>query len=121
MMVDSSRYWEVFDAYRETFPEKNIKVVWFDDFIQNQQQVFASICLFLAIKVVTEITSKPQHSNSPVAKEKQFVSQGKSFDKYDTQWGAGTRDYVINKLRDDNLQFLRYFNKADDYWGDIFN
>ena len=27
MIVDSSRYWEVFDAYRQHFPEENIKIV----------------------------------------------------------------------------------------------
>jgi hypothetical protein len=121
MMVDSSRYWEVFDAYRKTFPEKNIMVVWFEEFIQNQQQVFESICRFLGIKVSTEIDSQPQHSNSRAAKEKLLVSQGQSLDNYDTQWDADTRAYVINELREDNLQLLRHFNKGDDYWGDIFN
>ena len=121
MMLDSSRYWEVFDTYRQTFPEKNIMVVWFEEFIQNQPQVYASICRFLGIKNSTEIASQPYHYNSRAAKEKRFASQGQSFNNYDTQWDADTRSYVINELREDNLQLLRYFNKGDDYWGDIFN
>ena len=40
MMLDSSRYWEVFDAYRQVFPEKNIKVIWFVEFFQNQPKMF---------------------------------------------------------------------------------
>ncbi len=120
MMVDSSRYWEVFDAYRQSFPEKNIMVVWFEEFINNQQQVFASICRFLGISESSEHAVQPHHSNSREAKAKTFESQGKSLDNYDTSWDGDSRNYVIDELRDDNLKLLRYFNKGDDYWGDIF-
>ena len=30
MMIDSSRYWEVFDRYRRHFDEGRIKIVWFE-------------------------------------------------------------------------------------------
>lgn len=121
MMVDSSRYWEVFDAYRQTFPEKNIMIVWFEEFIQDQQKVFATICRFLGINDSTENTSTPMHSNTRVMKETLRARQGRTLNKLDTQLDAATRNYIIDLLREDNLQILRYFYKGDNYWGDIFS
>jgi len=121
MMVDSSRYWEVFDAYRQTFPEKNIMVVWFEEFINNQQQEFATICRFLGISDSSDNTIQKRHSNSRESRAKIFESQGNFLNDYDASWDMDSRSYVINELRDDNLKLLRYFNKGDDYWGDIFS
>jgi hypothetical protein len=120
MMVDSSRYWEVFDAYRQTFPEENIKVVWFEDFTQNQQQVFPEICRFLGINDKLGVTSNTLQTNSRAVKEKQVAARGQSLQNFDTEWDSETRAYAINELREDNLKILRYFGKPDDYWGDIF-
>ena len=49
MIVDSSRYWEVFDAYRHRFDESRIKIVWFEDYIANRTAVFQDVCRFLEI------------------------------------------------------------------------
>jgi len=120
MLVDSSRYWEVFNAYRQVFSEKNIKVVWFEEFIQNQPKVFATICRFLGISDTTEIASNSIHLNSRKVKEKRNIVKGVSLNNYETQWEIDTKAWVIEQLRDDNLKMLRYFEKGDDYWGDIF-
>lgn len=120
MMVDSSRYWEVFDAYRQIFPEKNIKVIWFEEFIQNQQKVFSTICQFLGIDDSTNIASSMVHSNSRAGNEILSDRHGRDLSNFDTSWDEEARAYVIDQLRDDNLKILRYFNKGDDYWGDIF-
>ncbi len=120
MMVDSSRYWEVFDAYRQFFPEKNILIVWFEDFTQNQQQLFTEICQFLDINEITYPMSASLQTNSRAVKHQQINSMGQTLKDFDLQWDDDTRAYVIDKLREDNLQLLRYFNKPDDYWGNIF-
>ena len=49
MIVDSSRYWEVFDAYRQKFDESKIKIVWFEEYIANTVAVFQDVCRFLGI------------------------------------------------------------------------
>ncbi|MCP3675717.1 MAG: sulfotransferase [Gammaproteobacteria bacterium] len=120
MMVDSSRYWEVFDAYRQIFPEKNIKIVWFEEFIKDQSKVFATICQFLGISDDAIIASNSKHLNSRVDKEKRRSDQGISLDNFDSKWEVETKAKVIDQLRDDNLKILRYFGKGDDFWGDIF-
>ena len=49
MIVDSSRYWEVFDAYRQKFDESKIKIVWFEEYTANTVAVFQDVCRFLEI------------------------------------------------------------------------
>ena len=121
MMVDSSRYWEVFDAYRQSFPEENILVVWFEELTQNQEKVFPELCRFLGIDDMPELVASPVHANSRDVKRKQVAATGQSMEDFDTQWDDETRAFVIDKLREDNLKILRYFDKGDDYWGDLFS
>ncbi len=121
MMVDSSRYWEVFDAYHQVFPEKNIKVVWFEEFIKNQPKVFVTTCRFLGISETTEIATNSIHLNSRMAKEKRSADRGMSLNKFDSEWQVKSKARVIDQLRDDNLKILRYFDKGDDFGvGDIY-
>ena len=120
MMVDSSRYWEVFDAYRQIFPEKNILIVWFEELTKNQQKVFSEICLFLGIDAPKEHLLSPVHTNSRADKEQQINAKGLSIEDFNTQWDDDTRSYVIDQLRDDNLKLLKYFGKPEDYWGNLF-
>jgi len=120
MMVDSSRYWEVFDAYRQIFPEKNILIVWFEELTQNQQKVFPEICQFLEIDVPKEHLLSPIHANSRADRQEQFNAKGLSMEEFNTQWDDDTRAYVIDLLREDNLKLLNYFGKPEDYWGNLF-
>jgi hypothetical protein len=46
MIVDSSPYWEVFDAYRTKLGETRIEIVWFDDYAANPAPVFREVCRF---------------------------------------------------------------------------
>jgi hypothetical protein len=120
MIVDSSRYWEVFDAYRQKFDESRIKVVWFEEYIANQTAVFQDVCRFLEIDDTVvpdfnrELTNSREHGFERMA---QF---GRSRDQVNTAWDEETRQWVINQIRDDNLRFLAHFGRPKDFWGDLF-
>jgi hypothetical protein len=64
MIVDSSRYWEVFDAYRRQFGEQRIKIVWFEDYISNTEVVFRDVCRFLEIDCNVNPSINSQERNS---------------------------------------------------------
>jgi len=38
----------------------------------------------------------------------------------DTAWEPGTRQWVIDQLRDDNCRFLSHFGRKLDYWGNLY-
>jgi hypothetical protein len=121
MMIDSSRYWEVFDYYRRHFDEERIRIIWFEEFIRDTGRVFQDVCRFLGIDPDIEIgaCSVQQRSRSQVLASMRRDNQD-SGPQYAPEWKPDTRQWVLDQLRDDCTQFLRYFGKPEDYWGDLF-
>lgn len=120
MIMDSSRYWEVFDAYRKRFDESQIKVVWFEEYIADTTAVFQDVCRFLEIDDTVVPDRERELSNSRDKVASRLAELGKADFKVETDWVNETRQWVINQLRDDNLRFLAHFNRPKDYWGDLF-
>jgi hypothetical protein len=120
MIVDSSRYWEVFDAYRQRFSESRIKVIWFEDYIADQTAVFQDVCRFLEIddSVVPEFNR--ELTNSREHSFKRMATLGRSKDQVNTAWDEETRHWVIDQIRDDNCRLLAHFGRPKDFWGDLF-
>ena len=116
MIIDSSRYWEVFDYYRRHFDESRIKIVWFEEFIADTPQVFGDVCRFLGIddQVAVNICSDRQNSRENALQRMDKLGRGNL--KVKTKWDRKTLRWVISQLRKDNRQFLRHFQKPLDYW-----
>jgi hypothetical protein len=121
MMIDSSRYWEVFDYYRQSIDESRIKIVWFEDFIKGTGKIFLEICRFLDIDEVHSIFADElcRNSRSQVLHRISRNSPGRSL-HICSDWDPETRAWVIEQLRDDNCRFLRHFGKPPDYWDDLY-
>ena len=120
MIVDSSRYWEVFDAYRQKFGESRIKIVWFEEYIANPTAVFQDVCRFLEIDDSVVPFFEQERTNSRQNAAKRMARLGRSNVQLNTTWDEDTRQWVINQIRDDNLQFLAHFGRPPNHWGDIF-
>lgn len=121
MIVDSSRYWEVFDAYRQYFPEDNIKIVWFDEYVNNRESAYQEICNFLGISVDDGYKQNKELTNDRSNALNRINQLGRNKTAIDTTWDPIVRKRVINDIRDDSLKFLQHFGKPADYWGDLFS
>jgi hypothetical protein len=121
MMIDSSRYWEVFDCYIRSFGEQSIKIVWFEKFISDTEGVFSEICRFLGIDDDVRIDAGrvSQNSRSQVLKSLGWKHEGER-PQVDINWTEETRQWVLSQLREDNARFLQYFGKPANYWADLF-
>lgn len=108
MILDSSRYWEVFDAYRRAFGEANIKVVWFEEYAADTVAVFQDVCRFLTIDDAFTPDLALQQTN------------GRRAAGLDMAWDGEVRRQVLSALREDNLQFLSHFGRPSDHWGPLF-
>jgi len=121
MMIDSSRYWEVFNYYRQHFKEDRIKIIWFEEFINASDSVFCDVCRFLRID--TNYTVDPErlerNDRSRVIQALNKACRG-NIPQIDTTWSSQTKDWVVDQIREDNTQFLQYFGKPEDYWDDLF-
>ena len=116
MIIDSSRYWEVFDYYRQHFDESKIKIVWFEEFVKNTDYVFQDICCFLGIENNDSIITSSSQRNSRDHVIQRMNELGRGDIKIRTNWNKKTLKWVVDQLKDDNTKFLKYFNKPKDYW-----
>jgi hypothetical protein len=120
MIVDSSRYWEVFDAYRQKFQESRIKIVWFEEYIANTTAVFQDVCRFLGIddSVVPDFEREKKLSREEASAR--LAKLGRNNVALNTTWDEDVRRWVIDQIRDDNCRFLSHFGRPQNYWGDLF-
>jgi hypothetical protein len=120
MIVDSSRYGEVFDAYRRRFAESQIKIVWFEEYIAQTTVVFQDVCRFLGISDKVVPTLSRQSSNGREAASNRMARIGRSHIHVNTTWDEETRQWVLNQIRDDNCRFLANMHRGKDYWAGLF-
>lgn len=120
MIIDSSRYWEVFDAYRQAFGEERIKIVWFEDYTANQTAVFQDVCRFLQIDDRFAPDADQEQTNSREGAAMRMAQVGRGGIPLNLAWEESLRSQVIAQIRDDNLRFLAHFDRPADHWGDLF-
>ncbi len=120
MIINSGRYWEVFDAYRQQFDESKIKIVWFEEYIANQTAVFQDVCRFLEINdtVIPDFTR--ENTNSRERAPARMARHGLNRFQINTNWDEETRKWVIDQIREDNCRFLAHFGRPKNFWGDLF-
>lgn len=120
MIIDSSRYWEVYDFYRQRFDESRIKVIWFEDYIADTTASFQDVCRFLEIDdtVVPDLKSERKHSRDNALAR--LAQQGRAGVQVNTAWDEATRKWVTDQIREDNLQFLSHFHRPSNFWGELF-
>jgi Sulfotransferase family len=116
MIVDSSRYWEVFEAFRKQFGEQRIKIVWFEDYISNTEAVFRDVCRFLEIDCNINPSIDTQERNSRLDAPIRMAKLNRQNVKIDTEWDQRTKHYVVGQVRDDCQRFLKYFGRQPDFW-----
>ena len=120
MIIDSSRYWETYEAYRNAFGEENIKIVWFEEFIKQPDDVFSDVCQFLEIDnhINVDINAIKQNTRNDVLNR--VDNLGRSNIEINTTWSKKTKKWVVEQIHDDISQFLKHFKKPKTYWGDEF-
>ncbi len=116
MIIDSSRYWEVFDAYRQKFSEAKIKIVWFEEYTANTTAVFQDVCRFLEIDDTVVPDTARERTNSRDEAAARLAKLGRTDVKLNTAWDEETRRWVIDQIRDDNCRFLAHFNRPKNHW-----
>jgi hypothetical protein len=119
MIIDSSRYWEVFSAYRSRFSESQIKVVWFEDYIRAQIVEFQSVCRFLEIDDSVAPDLSTERTNSRSLSSERMARAGRPGIQIDTTWTEETRYRAVLEIRDDARRLLTHFGRPLNYWEGI--
>ena len=100
--------------------ENRIRIVWFEEFIENKLEIFHDICRFLDIddEVVIQANESHQNSREQVLNriDRMFCEDRPSIN---TSWDPQVRSWVLSQIRNDNSRLLDYFGKPADYWDNL--
>lgn len=121
MIVDSSRYWEVFEAYRAAFGESQIKIVWFEEYVASTVAVFDDVCRFLGIRETGASLVGLEQRNSRETARVRMAQLGRSSVQINTAWDPDVRRWVVDSIWKDSAAFLSHFKKPTDHWGGMFS
>ena len=112
MMIDSSRYWETYDAYRKAFGSKQIKVVWFEEYSENLSVVYNKICEFLNVDNSIGPNPNKENTNSRSSSKQRIPTNS----QLSANWNPQVLKSIKKTLENDNQKFLTHFKKPLDYW-----
>ncbi len=121
MILDATRYWQVFEAYRSRFDESQIKIVWFEEYAERTTEVFRDVCRFLEIDASVEPDLSTGLANPRLTTKERMALLGVQSVEVDTSWDEESRCWVIDQLREDNTWFLNHFGKPLDCWSGLFS
>ena len=102
MMVDSSRYWEVYSEYRKHFKKRQIKIVWFEEYIADKQTVFSSVCEFLGLDPNVEVAEDKEKSNT----REYAMSRVQGSAELDSTWDPKLLKKIKRELQKDTRKFF---------------
>lgn len=143
-LVDSSNYWQQISAYRSKFSDKQILVVFYEDF-KNDSQAFLESC-FEFLEVDPKVPLLKSNVNINPSSEKRLptkkLSQLRSLSLFRftaklipstireplkqkfflkkvesrPQWQTDVQNWVADILESDTRQFLEFYGKPRDFW-----
>ena len=114
-IIESSRYWKNISVYRRYFTDKQIKVVWFDEYVNDPDAVLSEIFAFIGVDPLIRI----EHSHLPIASSKSRINKIQILGRtipIDKTWNRETRRWAIAQLGNDTKQFLEWCGRSPNYW-----
>ena len=115
-MIDSSRHFEVYSAYASRFPQENIRVIWFEEFVAQPDSVFRELCSFLQIPQLSPVKVDQGSSNSREDVEKRIKDMGRSIENINFDWTEKAKKILFSEIEDDKQKFLTFFGRPGNYW-----
>lgn len=143
-LIDSTDYWQELAVYRDLFPDDQILVLFFEDFVSDPATVLRRCFTFLGVDADATIRETERRHNVSAEKliPRPLLSVGRSsvllrsavklipqplrhrirdrffFRRGDArpQWNAEVRKRVIDELRENTELFLEFYGKPVDFW-----
>ena len=118
-MIDSSRHFEVYNAYKQRFPQENIKIIWFEELMAETDRVFIDLCSFLGIAQVNPVDVDQGSINSRESVVGRIEKIGRSIEHINLDWTDKAKALVLDEIGNDMKQFLEYSGRSESHWIDL--
>jgi hypothetical protein len=141
-IVDTSLYWKQISRYRDFYPDENLLLLFFEDFVSNPHDIIKRAYRFLGVnpELATADPAKPKHVTADVRVDGAVIRLIQKLRgaralrnlapelgrKVTTklrkplpnrpEWPPELRREVIQQLADDTAEFLKFCGKPSDYW-----
>jgi Sulfotransferase domain len=141
-IVDTSLYWKQISRYRDFYPDENLLLLFFEDFVSNPHDIIKRAYRFLGVnpELATADSAQPKHVRAnvrvdgmliralqkvPAARAMKSLAPGlarKVTTKFRKplpkrpEWPPELRREIIQQLADDTTEFLKFCGKPSDYW-----
>jgi len=143
-MLGTTKYWKHLSAYRDYFSDKQIKLLFFSDFIENPSVQLETCCEFLGVDgtFIFENADTPRNATANKKMERPLIVKIKQLkiiemvkkvlpdawksylDKNflskpvpcEVDWNGETKKWVLIQLKGDIQKILKYGNKPTNYW-----
>lgn len=119
MIVDSSRYGEVYRAYRARFPEDQIKVLWYEEFLNNPISVYQETCRFLGVDDSFRPDFSNEHATPTRDADEALRTNTPAGLPLNSAWDEETRRWVMDQIGADIREFLNSLGKPLTLWPDL--
>jgi len=114
-IIESSRYWKNISIYRKYFSDRDIKIIWFDEYVADPDAVLADVFRFMGADPSIKIRYSHLAIASSESRIKKMQLSGRSL-YIDTTWNPTDRQWAIDQLGNDTRQFLEWCQRPADYW-----
>lgn len=142
LLVESSNYWRQLEPYRARFPDSQIKVVFFEDFAADPEEVMRDVYCFLGVEPI-DLKGTTVHRNPSTGKRgtPPWLSRLRALPSYrllrgalpgglrarirkrflqreiaSPEWTPDLREWVLHQLRNDSMQLLVYCGRPATLW-----
>lgn len=144
-LIDASKYWFQISAYRELFPDQQILVLFFEDFIRNPKLAARECFRFLGLEQSVQLPNPGYPHNAADRKrtERRSLRAMRSTRWFNLlrrlsptraknavreaifmtsdgsqapEWDPAALAWVVDQVRDDAASFLEFYGKRPGYW-----
>ena len=136
-LLDSGRYWQQISRYREFFEDSRIKVIFYEDWVSDPQQVLMDCCDFLGVEYEGELRVSVKGQTSGQLRDSRLLWRLRNIagfaalrDRMPKIIRAGlrtvfkrpiknsplinedTKSFLQKELQEDISQFLGFYNRT---------
>jgi hypothetical protein len=143
-MIEGNLYWKNISSFRGVFPDDRILVLFFDDFKADARAVVRRCFRFLDLDpdVPLQAPQRPRNVRQSKRQDKPVLRLLRRLPGFQRlrdalvpgsvrprlrqittspipdrpEWDEPTYQWVVDRIREDNLRFLRFYGKPEDFW-----